>query len=147
MMQSMGNPTIDHDKGDPECCCNLCEPGSERKLIQSFSFEGKPLQIFKDKTTGHCLWDLDCPCQLCINDRFNAWIDGMDYSTSKPEKKKNKKKFTQSEFNERQMNGDPTIGSLSENNGKFVYLVDYSAALPPPVQKTFPKTDNFPPPN
>ncbi|KAH1108579.1 hypothetical protein J1N35_012347 [Gossypium stocksii] len=69
MMQLMGNPTVNHDKDDPECCCDLCEPGSERKLIQSFSADGKPLYMFKDENTGHCPWDRDCSCQSYVNDR------------------------------------------------------------------------------
>ncbi|KAH1039133.1 hypothetical protein J1N35_040876 [Gossypium stocksii] len=86
MMQPLGNPTASHDKDDPECCCDLCDPRSERKLIQSFSANGKPL-----------------------------W-----------------------------MNGDPSIGPLGEDNDKFVYLVDYSATLPPPLKNSFPETNNFP---
>ncbi|KAH1067455.1 hypothetical protein J1N35_032442 [Gossypium stocksii] len=147
MMQPLGNPATSHDNDDPECCCDLCDPGFERKLIQSFSADGKPLYIFKDEKTGHCPWDLDCSCQSCVSDRFDAWIDGMDNSASKPGKKKTKKKSTQSEFYERWMNGDPLIGPFGEDNGKFIYLVDYSATLPPPGQISLPETNNFPPPS
>ncbi|KAH1067380.1 hypothetical protein J1N35_032367 [Gossypium stocksii] len=115
MMQPLGNPIASHDKDDPECCCDLCDPGSKRKLIQSFSTNGKPLYIFKDEKTGHCPWDLDCSCQSCVCDRWT--------------------------------NRDPSIGPLGEDNGKFVYLVDYSTTLPPPVQIPLPETNNFPPPS
>ncbi|KAG8478431.1 hypothetical protein CXB51_028256 [Gossypium anomalum] len=95
IMQPVSNPTAEHDQEDPECCCDLCSPGRERKLIQSF--------------------------------------DASDNSATNPRKaKKKSSKSSQSEFYKRWMEGDPSIGPLGEDNGKFVYLVDYSAGKPPP---------------
>lgn len=88
MMQPIGNPIAGHDKEDPEFCCDLCEPGLDRKMIQSFSSEGKPLLFFKDDITGHCPWDMECSCEMCADDRFLAWIDSFDHRASNPWKKK-----------------------------------------------------------
>ncbi|KAK8348166.1 hypothetical protein V6Z12_A06G064600, partial [Gossypium hirsutum] len=105
--------------------CPLCEPGPERSLIGSFSTDGKPLYMFKVPVTGHCPWALNCSCELYTDDRLAAWVDSMDMTASKPGKKK-KKNSTQDEFYKRWMDGDPDIGPLGEDNGKYVYLVDYS---------------------
>ncbi|KAK5826225.1 hypothetical protein PVK06_021141 [Gossypium arboreum] len=126
MMQPVERPAQLHDQEDSDCCCPLCESSPERSLIQSFSVDGKPLYMFKDPVTGHCPWALNCLCELCVDDRMTAWIDSMDKTTSKPRKKK-KKSSTQSEFYKRWMEGDPNIGPLGEDNGKFIYLVDYSS--------------------
>lgn len=115
-----------HDKEDLDCCCELYEPGPERKMIQSFSSEGKPLLFIKDDITGHCPWDMECSCELCADDRFDAWIDSLDRSAYNPSRPGKKKNSTQSEFYKRWMVGDPNIRLLGEDNGKFIYLVDYS---------------------
>lgn len=39
MMKPINNLTVAHDKEDPDCYCELCELGLERKMIQSFSTE------------------------------------------------------------------------------------------------------------
>ncbi|KAK5826265.1 hypothetical protein PVK06_021181 [Gossypium arboreum] len=127
MMQPIERPAQLHDQEDPDCCCSLCEFGPERSLIQSFSADGKPLYMFKDLVTGHCPWALNCSCELCADDRMTAWIDSMDKTASKPGKKNKNKNSTQSEFYKRWMEGDPDIGPLGEDNGKFIYLVDYSS--------------------
>ncbi|KAG8487448.1 hypothetical protein CXB51_018630 [Gossypium anomalum] len=66
-------------------------------------------------------------------DNSRAWFDDLNTSATNP--KKNKKKSSrssQSQFYKRWMEGDPSIGPLGEDNGKFVYLVDYSAEKPVP---------------
>ncbi|KAG8483875.1 hypothetical protein CXB51_022610 [Gossypium anomalum] len=130
MMQPIGNPTEGHDKEDLDCCCDLCDQGSEKSLVQSFDANGRALYQFKDEKTGHYPWDLDCACPGCIKDRSRAWFDDLDNSATKPRRRK--KKSSQSEFYKRYMYGDPSIGPLGEDNGKFVYLVDYSAGKTPP---------------
>ncbi|KAG8482389.1 hypothetical protein CXB51_027288 [Gossypium anomalum] len=132
IMQPTSNPTAEHDKEDPECCCDLCSPGRERKLIQSFDATGRGIYQFKDET-GHCPWDINCSCSGCIKDNSRSWFDDLD--TSATNLKKNKKKSSrssQSQFYKRWMEGDPSIGPLGEDNDKFVYLVDYSAGKPIP---------------
>ncbi|KAK5776135.1 hypothetical protein PVK06_044094 [Gossypium arboreum] len=131
MMQPLESPAQLHDKRDPDCCCPLCEPGPERSLIESFSIEGRPHYMFKDPITGHCPWALNCSCELYTDDGLAAYVDAMDKTASKPGKKKNKKSF-QDEFYKRWMAGDPNIGPLGEDNGKYVYLVDYSTHKPLP---------------
>ncbi|KAK5826264.1 hypothetical protein PVK06_021180 [Gossypium arboreum] len=127
MMQPIERPAQLHDQEDPDCCCPLCESVPKRSLIQSFSVDGKPLYMFKDLVTGYYPWALSCSCELCANDQMTAWIDSMDKTASKPGKKRKKKNSTQSEFYKRWMEGDPDISPLGEDNGKFIYLVDYSS--------------------
>lgn len=101
---------------------------------------------------------MECSCEMCADDRFFAWIDSIDHTALKPRKKKaGKKKSSQTDFYKRWMNGDPTIGPLGEDNGKFIYLVDYSKQptqntllnSPSPPKSPFPPQDppsrNFPP--
>lgn len=127
MMQPVTSPTLEHNTKDPECCCALCKPGSERSLIQSFFAEGTLVYQFRDEVTRHYSWTIDCSCEMYDDDRFTAWIDGFDLTTSKLGKKRStKKKSTQSDFYKRQMDGDPNIGPLEEDNAKFIYLVNYS---------------------
>ncbi|KAG8492316.1 hypothetical protein CXB51_009828 [Gossypium anomalum] len=133
MMQPLESPAQLHDKEDLDCCCPLCEPDLERSLIESFSVNGKPHYMFKDPITGHCPWALNCSCELCTDDRLTAYVDAMDKTASKPGKKKNKNRnSSQDEFYRRWMTGDPDIGPLGEDNGKYVYLVDYSTRKPLP---------------
>ncbi|KAG8474071.1 hypothetical protein CXB51_034136 [Gossypium anomalum] len=132
IMQPISNPTAGHDKEDPECCCDLCSPGRERKLIQSFDTTGRGIYQFKDEA-GHCPWDINCSCSGCIKDNSRAWFEDMNTSATNPKKNKKKSsKSSQSQFFKRWMEGDPSIGPLGEDNGKFVYLVDYSAGKPVP---------------
>ncbi|KAG8502654.1 hypothetical protein CXB51_001139 [Gossypium anomalum] len=132
IMQPVSNPTAEHDQEDPECCCDLCSPGRERKLIQSFDASSRGIYQFKDET-GHCPWDINCSCSGCQKDRSRAWFDDLDNSAANPRKaKKKSSKSSQSEFYKRWMEGDPSIEPLGEDNGKFIYLVDYSAGKPPP---------------
>ncbi|KAH1122501.1 hypothetical protein J1N35_005661, partial [Gossypium stocksii] len=63
--------------------------------------------------------DLNCSCELCADDKFIAWIDGMDHSALKSRKKKNRKKSTRSEFYRRWMEGDPNIRPLGEDNASY----------------------------
>ncbi|KAK8283686.1 hypothetical protein V6Z12_D08G110400 [Gossypium hirsutum] len=101
-------------------------PRPKSTLIESFQTDGKPLYYFKDPITRHCPWDLMCSCELCHELSFDKWVAGMYNEAYKPHKKKSHRKSTQSEFYKRWINGDPNIGHLGEDNGKFVYLVDYS---------------------
>ncbi|KAG8493198.1 hypothetical protein CXB51_010612 [Gossypium anomalum] len=147
IMQPISNPTAEHDKEDPECCCDLCSPGRERKLIQSFDATGRGIYQFKDET-GHCPWDINCSCSGCLKDRSRAWFDDLDNSATNPRKtKKKSSKSSQSEFYKRWMEGDPSIGPLGEDNGKFVYLVDYSAGKPIPPKPEPQPYFLTPPPN
>ncbi|KAG8479495.1 hypothetical protein CXB51_029284 [Gossypium anomalum] len=121
MMQPVLNPTVGHDKEDPQCCCELCSPGRERNLIESFDANG------------------------CLKENSRAWLDDLGISATKPGR--NKKKSSQSEFYKRWMDGDPSIGPLGEDNGKFIFLVDYSAGkLPPPNPVPQPCKPQPPPP-
>ncbi|KAK5813620.1 hypothetical protein PVK06_029071 [Gossypium arboreum] len=149
MMQPNEKPAQFHDQEDPDCCCPLCESGPERSLIESFSADGKPLYMFKDPVTGHGPWALNCSCELCTDDRLAAWIDCMDITASKPGKRKKKKNLTQDEFYKIWINRDPDIGPLGEDNGKYVYLVDYSSHKSLPNTKVLPepcKPPSPPPP-
>ncbi|KAK8283761.1 hypothetical protein V6Z12_D08G115900 [Gossypium hirsutum] len=105
--------------------------GPEAELIQSFQADGRPLYYFKDPL-GHCPWDINCSYQGCRDDVFEE----LDEDIRRTRKKKFGKKSTQSSFYERWMNGDPDIGPLGKDNGKFVYLVDCSSKRPqsPKVQ-------------
>ncbi|MFQ6640315.1 hypothetical protein Gotur_016047, partial [Gossypium turneri] len=93
------------------------------------------LEIFDVR---HCPWDLDCSCDGCRNDCF----EDLNEEIQKSRRPKNRRKSTQSEFYERWIKGDPNIGPLGEDNGKFVYLVDYSASKSKPQP---PKVQNQPP--
>ncbi|KAH1114457.1 hypothetical protein J1N35_007835 [Gossypium stocksii] len=70
----------------------------------------------------------------------------MNHEASQPSKQKFKKKSSQNEFYERYINGDPSIGPLGEDNCKFLYLVNYFAKLPQPIQNlpTNPKPSSPP---
>lgn len=70
MMQPISKPIAGYDKKDPDRCYELCEPGPKRKMIQSFSSEGKPFLFFKYDIIGHCPWDMECPCKMCVDDIF-----------------------------------------------------------------------------
>ncbi|MBA0765642.1 hypothetical protein Gotri_014802 [Gossypium trilobum] len=59
-------------------------------------------------------------------------FEDLDEEIRKSRRLKNHRKSTQSKFFERWIKGDPDIGLLGEDNGKFVYLVDYSAGKPKP---------------
>ncbi|KHG04364.1 polyprotein [Gossypium arboreum] len=86
MMQPVPDPKEGHTLGNPDCCCGLCEPGPKRKLIASFTANGKPHHMFRDSKTGYCPWALNCTCKLCADDRINAWKGSMDHNGSKPGK-------------------------------------------------------------
>ncbi|KAH1130233.1 hypothetical protein J1N35_001611 [Gossypium stocksii] len=93
--------------------------------------------MFKDEKIGHCPWDLNCPCELCANDRFNTCIDGINHSASKPGKMKNKKS-TQSEFYKRWMEGDPNIGPLGEDNeGVHIFFLKFLERTKPSTYEVF----------
>ncbi|KAH1108701.1 hypothetical protein J1N35_012469 [Gossypium stocksii] len=59
MMQPVPDPKEGHIPGDLDCCCGLCKPGLERKLIESFSAdtsyeqEFPPLQEFTQQWYTH----------------------------------------------------------------------------------------------
>ncbi|KAH1108666.1 hypothetical protein J1N35_012434 [Gossypium stocksii] len=83
MMQLVPNPKEGHIIGNLDCCYGLCELDLERKLIESFTTEGKPYYMFKDPKIGHCSCAVNCTYELCADDHFDAWIDSMDHSGSK----------------------------------------------------------------
>ncbi|KAH1032087.1 hypothetical protein J1N35_044261 [Gossypium stocksii] len=53
MMQPVPDLKIGHIPGDPACYSRLYDPGSERKLIESFNADGRPQYMFKDPKTGY----------------------------------------------------------------------------------------------
>ncbi|KAL4273873.1 hypothetical protein GQ457_13G012330 [Hibiscus cannabinus] len=127
MMTPRGDLTQTHDKEDPDCWCELCHLGVESKMIESFDANGKPILFFKDPVTGHCPWNMDCSCEQCVEEDFAQEIEGRYHTSYNPhKKKKNKKKnYIHSQLYQRWKNGDPTVGPLGEDNGKFVFLVYY----------------------
>ncbi|KAH1046622.1 hypothetical protein J1N35_037406, partial [Gossypium stocksii] len=129
MMQPKRNPTIGHDNENPKCCCDLCKPGPERNLFNKPNLDGNE-SMFKVSSTG--MYEVHTTIEGKNNDEVGAWIDSMYHSASKLGKRKNKKISTLLEFYKKWMEGDPNIGPLGEDNGKYVYLVDYSAKVPPP---------------
>ncbi|KAL4308338.1 hypothetical protein GQ457_01G014800 [Hibiscus cannabinus] len=127
MMTPRGDLTQSHDKEDPDCYCELCHPGAEAKMIEFFDSNGKPILFFKNLVTGRCPWNIDCSCEQCVEEDFLQEIEGGYHSSYNPhKKKKNKKKNSiHSQLYQRWKNGDTTVGPLGEDNGKFVFLVDY----------------------
>ncbi|KAK8596535.1 hypothetical protein V6N12_065021 [Hibiscus sabdariffa] len=147
MMTPRGDLTQAHDKEDPDCWCELCHPGAESRMIEKFDADGRPILFFKDPITGHCPWNEDCSCEQCVEEDFIQKIEGGYHTIYNPHKKgrkKKKKNSIHSQLYKRWMNGDPTVGPLGEDNGRFVFLVDYgpkrkeespdlvSQRLPPP---------------
>ncbi|KAK9032333.1 hypothetical protein V6N11_056604 [Hibiscus sabdariffa] len=92
MMTPRGDLTQTHDKKDPDCWCELCHPGAESRMIESFDAEGKPILFYKDLVTGHCPWDMDCSCEQCVEEDFVQEIEGGYHTSYNPHKKKNKKR-------------------------------------------------------
>ncbi|KAK8972710.1 hypothetical protein V6N11_012904 [Hibiscus sabdariffa] len=139
MMTPRGDLTQAHDKEVLDCWCELCHPGAESIMIEFFVADGKPILFFKDPVT-------------------EDFIQNMEggYHTSYNSHKKNKKKkknSIHSQFYKRWKNGDPTVGSLGEDNGKFVFLVDYGSRrkrespAPDVVPQRLPPPDSSPPPS
>ncbi|KAK8990237.1 hypothetical protein V6N11_008943 [Hibiscus sabdariffa] len=155
MMTPRGDLTQTHDKEDPDCCCELCHPGAETRMIESFDAEGKPILFYKDLVTGHCPWDMDCSCEQCVEEDFVQEIEGGYHTSYNPHKKKKnrKKNSIHSQLYQRWKNGDPTVGPLGEDNGKFIFLVDYGPRrkeeipVPKEVPQTLPPSDSSPPPS
>ncbi|KAL4333185.1 hypothetical protein GQ457_07G043420 [Hibiscus cannabinus] len=152
MMTPRGDLTQSHDKEDPDCYCELCHPGAEAKMIEFFDSNGKPILLFKNLVTGHCPWNIDCSCEQCVEEDFLQEIEGGYHSSYNPHKKKNKKKNSiHSQLYQRWKNGDTTVGPLGEDNGKFVFLVDYGPRrkegdLVPEVATPKPPPSADPPP-
>ncbi|KAK9043869.1 hypothetical protein V6N11_072193 [Hibiscus sabdariffa] len=155
MMTPRGDLTQTHDKEDPDCWCELCHPGAESRMIEYFDADGKPILFFKDPITGHCPWNEDCSCEQCVEEYFVQEIEGGYHTSYNPHrKKKNKKKNSiHSQLYQRWKNGDSTVGPLGEDNGKFVFLVDYGPRkkeeipVPDAVPQTLPPSDSSPPPS
>ncbi|KAG8492315.1 hypothetical protein CXB51_009806 [Gossypium anomalum] len=73
----------------------------------------------------------------------------FDHSHLKPQREKDNKNrnSSQDEFYRKWMTGDPDIGPLGEDNGKYVYLVDYSTRKPlPDIQVPSEPCKHFSPP-
>ncbi|KAK9032912.1 hypothetical protein V6N11_017954 [Hibiscus sabdariffa] len=155
MMTPRGDLTQTHDKEDPDCWCELCHPGAESRMIEYFDADGKPILFFKDSITGHCPWNEDCSCEQCVEEDFVQEIEGGYHTSYNPHrKKKNKKKNSiHSQIYQRWKNGDSTVGPLGEDNGKFVFLVDYGPRrkeeipVPDAVPQTLPPSDSSSPPS
>ncbi|KAK9025765.1 hypothetical protein V6N11_038622 [Hibiscus sabdariffa] len=125
MMLPQGDPTAGHNTDDPDCYCELCHPGAEARMIEEFAADGKPIYYFRDPITGHCPWDEDCSCEICKDLNFYEEMAGNHHEAYKPHKKRSKKKYVHSELYKRRKEGDPYVGPLGEDNGKFIFLVDY----------------------
>ncbi|KAK8501653.1 hypothetical protein V6N11_000125 [Hibiscus sabdariffa] len=134
MMQPQGGLTGEHDPEDPDCYCKLCYPGAESRMVEKFTANGKPIYFFRDPITGHCPWDEDCSCEMCIEFNFYEKMAGGHHESYKPHKKKSMKHSIHSDHYKRWKNGDPTVGPLGEDNGKFVFLVDYGPRSPRPAR-------------
>ncbi|KAK9032917.1 hypothetical protein V6N11_017959 [Hibiscus sabdariffa] len=155
MMTPRGDLTQTHDKEDPDCWCELCHPGAESRMIEYFDADGKPILFFKESITGHCPWNEDCSCEQCVEEDFVQEIEGGYHTSYNPHrKKKNKKKNSiHSQLYQRWKNGDSTVGPLGEDNGKFVFLVDYGPrrkeeiTVPDAVPQTLPPSDSSSPPS
>ncbi|KAK9025606.1 hypothetical protein V6N11_038467 [Hibiscus sabdariffa] len=160
MMIPRGDPTQEHDREDPDCWCELCHPGAESRIIEKFDADGKPILFFKDPITGPCPWNMDCSCEQCVEEDFLQEFEGGHHTSYKPHKKNGKKKKNSihSQLYQRWKNGDPTVGPLGEDNGRFVFLVDYGPRrkeensvprpvppdpLPPPVQPCYKKIQKW----
>ncbi|KAL4348076.1 hypothetical protein GQ457_17G016990 [Hibiscus cannabinus] len=127
MMLPRGDPTAQHDKENPkDCWCDLCHPGAESRMIEKWDAEGKPILFWKDPVTGHCPWNEDCSCEQCVEFNFDQELEGSRHTSYKPHKRRSKKKNSiDADLYERWQAGDPNVGPLGEDNGKFVFLVDY----------------------
>ncbi|KAK9010362.1 hypothetical protein V6N11_036873 [Hibiscus sabdariffa] len=155
MMTPRGDLTQTHDKEDPDCWCELCHPGAESKMIEFFDVEGKPILFYKDLVIGHCPWDMDCSYEQCVEEDFVQEIEGGYHTSYNPHKKKKnrKKNSIHSQLYQRWKNGDPTVGPLGEDNGKFIFLVDYGPRrkeeilVPKEVPQTLPPSGSSPPPS
>ncbi|KAK9037929.1 hypothetical protein V6N11_022827 [Hibiscus sabdariffa] len=142
MMQPQGDPTGEHDLKDPDCYCELCYPGAEVKMVEKFTADGKPIYFFKDPITGHCPWNEDCSCEMCVELNFYEEMSGSHHESYMPHKKKSKRSSAHSDLYKRWKNGDPTVGPLGEDNRKFVFLVDYGPRSPRLAQISPPTTHN-----
>ncbi|KAK8563661.1 hypothetical protein V6N12_035804 [Hibiscus sabdariffa] len=154
MMTPRGDLTQAHDKEDPDCWCELCHPGAESRMIEKFDADGRPILFFKDPITGHCPSNEDCSCEQCVEEDFIQKIEGGYHTIYNPHKKgrkKKKKNSIHSQLYKRWMNGDPTVGPLGEDNGRFVFLVDYGPKRkeesPVLVSQRLPPPDSSPPPS
>ncbi|KAK8993220.1 hypothetical protein V6N11_033323 [Hibiscus sabdariffa] len=143
IMIPRGDPTQAHDKEDPDCWCELCHPGAESRMIEKFDVDGKPILFFRDPVTGYCPWNEDCSCKQCVEEAFVQEIEGGYHTIYNPHKKgkKKKKNSIHSQLYKRWMNGDPTVGPLGEDHGRFVFLVDYG----PKVKEEKPALQLLPP--
>ncbi|KAK9020364.1 hypothetical protein V6N11_010388 [Hibiscus sabdariffa] len=155
MMTPMGDPTQEHSKDDPDCWCDLCNPGAKASMIEKFDAEGKPILYFRNPITGHCPWDEECSCEQCVEEAFVQEIEGGHHTIYNPHKKgrKKKKNSIHSQLYRRWMNRDPTVGPLGEDHGRFVFLVDYGPkvkeekpALQSPPPESSPPDPSPPPP-
>ncbi|KAK8481276.1 hypothetical protein V6N11_031157 [Hibiscus sabdariffa] len=149
MMQSQGDPTGAHDPEDPSCYCDLCHPGAESRMVEKFTVDGKPIYSFRNQLTGHCPWDEDCTCEMCVEFNFYEELTEGYHESYKPHKKKSKKRSVHSDLYKRWKSRDSTVGPLDEDDGRFVFLVDYGPKPPNTAQiplSTSSTTFNQPPP-
>ncbi|KAK8497068.1 hypothetical protein V6N12_063849 [Hibiscus sabdariffa] len=114
-------------------------------MIKKFAADGKFIYYFKHPETGHCPWDMDCQCQACRELDFYEEIEDSYHQSYNPHKKKtkSKKNSIHSQLYERWLQGDPSVGPLGEDNGKFIFLVDYG----PKTSKPDPTPPSSPPHN
>ncbi|KAL4318901.1 hypothetical protein GQ457_18G021790 [Hibiscus cannabinus] len=148
MMLPRGDPTAQHDKENPkDCWCDLCHPGAESRMIEKWDAEGKPILFWKDPVTGHCPWNEDCSCEQCVEFNFDQELEGSRHTSYKPHKRRSKKKNSiDADLYERWQAGDPNVGPLGEDNGKFVFLVDYGPRKNRESQILESSQDLLPPP-
>ncbi|KAK8988719.1 hypothetical protein V6N11_030097 [Hibiscus sabdariffa] len=67
---------------------------------------------------------------MCIKFNFYEELARGYHESYKPHKRKSKKKSVHSDLYKRWKSGDSTIGPLSEDNGRLVFLVDYGPKPP-----------------
>ncbi|KAE8719974.1 hypothetical protein F3Y22_tig00109923pilonHSYRG00045 [Hibiscus syriacus] len=151
MMLPTGDPREAHDKDDPDCYCDLCKPSFESQYVEKFDPAGRPIYMQRDPVIDHSPFDMDCSCKSCRQADLASWLEGNSHSSYNPHKKMNKKKkSSHSDLYQRYMQGDPSVGPLGEDNGKYQFLVDYSSKIPSMKNQnqTFqPSPHPKPPPN
>ena len=95
--------------------------------ILNFQPSGQPVYAFTS-STGHCYWDLDCPCKYCDKRRRrHSFYDDENDDRAR------RKRSSQKSLQRRYENGDPEVDLLGEPSGKFDYYVLYPKKPSKPV--------------
>lgn len=116
--------------------CLAKSPNEEldlKPMIQSFNSQNQPIHYFKYPIIGHCFWDSECQCLSCTF----SYEEEDDRPSAKNEKHKDS-------LYQRYLDGDPTVGPLGEDDGKFQYIISYGT--PKPIKVNPPSKTCQPPP-